>query len=332
MIAEPELMGRNILIVDDLPDNLRLLSKMLTQQGYKVRKAINGEMAIASCTAQPPDLILLDINMPGMNGYQVCDVLKSSSMTAQIPIIFLSTLDEANHKLQAFKSGGLDYITKPFQVEEVLARVEHQLSLCYQQNKLKEELEQLKQEVNQRQQTQQNLERLVTVDELTQLSNRRHFNDYLKQEWKRLFSLPFYTGGYPQALSLILADVDYFKLYNDTYGHLKGDQSLQKVAQAMKQVVTYSGSLVARYGGEEFAIILPNASSDYALQVAELIRVQVKALKIPHSQSIVSSYVTVSLGIACRFPDSDLSPEDLISSADKALYHAKQQGRNSVYR
>ncbi|WP_318731345.1 MULTISPECIES: diguanylate cyclase domain-containing protein [unclassified Roseofilum] len=332
MIAEPELMGRNILIVDDLPDNLRLLSKMLTQQGYKVRKAINGEMAIASCTAQPPDLILLDINMPGMNGYQVCDVLKSSSMTAQIPIIFLSALDEANHKLQAFKSGGLDYITKPFQVEEVLARVEHQLSLCYQQNKLKEELEQLKQEVNQRQQTQQNLERLVTVDELTQLSNRRHFNDYLKQEWKRLFSLPFYTGGYPQALSLILADVDYFKLYNDTYGHLKGDQSLQKVAQAMKQVVTYSGSLVARYGGEEFAIILPNASSDYALQVAELIRVQVKALKIPHSQSIVSSYVTVSLGIACRFPDSDLSPEDLISSADKALYHAKQQGRNSVYR
>ncbi|HBR00057.1 MAG: diguanylate cyclase [Roseofilum sp. Belize BBD 4] len=325
-------MGRNILIVDDLPDNLRLLSKMLTQQGYKVRKAINGEMAIASCTAQPPDLILLDINMPGMNGYQVCDVLKSSSMTAQIPIIFLSALDEANHKLQAFKSGGLDYITKPFQVEEVLARVEHQLSLCYQQNKLKEELEQLKQEVNQRQQTQQNLERLVTVDELTQLSNRRHFNDYLKQEWKRLFSLPFYTGGYPQALSLILADVDYFKLYNDTYGHLKGDQSLQKVAQAMKQVVTYSGSLVARYGGEEFAIILPNASSDYALQVAELIRVQVKALKIPHSQSIVSSYVTVSLGIACRFPDSDLSPEDLISSADKALYHAKQQGRNSVYR
>ncbi|WP_318729701.1 diguanylate cyclase domain-containing protein [Roseofilum sp. Guam] len=332
MIAEPELMGRNILIVDDLPDNLRLLSKMLTQQGYKVRKAINGEMAIASCTAQPPDLILLDINMPGMNGYQVCDTLKSSPMTAQIPIIFLSALDEANHKLQAFKSGGLDYITKPFQVEEVLARVEHQLSLCYQQNKLKEELEQLKEEVNQRQQTQQNLERLVTVDELTQLSNRRHFNDYLKQEWKRLFSLPSYTGGYPQALSLILADVDYFKLYNDTYGHLKGDQCLQKVAQAMKQVVTYSGSLVARYGGEEFAVILPNASSDYALQVAELIRMQVKALKIPHSQSIVSSYVTVSLGVACRFPDSDLSPEDLISSADKALYHAKQQGRNSVFR
>ncbi|MBP0029732.1 MAG: diguanylate cyclase [Roseofilum sp. Guam] len=325
-------MGRNILIVDDLPDNLRLLSKMLTQQGYKVRKAINGEMAIASCTAQPPDLILLDINMPGMNGYQVCDTLKSSPMTAQIPIIFLSALDEANHKLQAFKSGGLDYITKPFQVEEVLARVEHQLSLCYQQNKLKEELEQLKEEVNQRQQTQQNLERLVTVDELTQLSNRRHFNDYLKQEWKRLFSLPSYTGGYPQALSLILADVDYFKLYNDTYGHLKGDQCLQKVAQAMKQVVTYSGSLVARYGGEEFAVILPNASSDYALQVAELIRMQVKALKIPHSQSIVSSYVTVSLGVACRFPDSDLSPEDLISSADKALYHAKQQGRNSVFR
>ncbi|MDB9520112.1 diguanylate cyclase [Roseofilum reptotaenium CS-1145] len=332
MIAELELMGRNILIVDDLPDNLRLLSKMLTQQGYKVRKALNGEMAIASCTAQPPDLILLDINMPGMNGYQVCDALKSSPMTAQIPIIFLSALDEANHKLQAFKSGGLDYITKPFQVEEVLARVEHQLSLCYQQNKLKEELEQLKEEVNQRQQTQQNLERLVTVDELTQLSNRRHFNDYLKQEWKRLFSLPSYTGGYPQALSLILADVDYFKLYNDTYGHLKGDQCLQKVAQAMKQVVTYSGSLVARYGGEEFAVILPNASSDYALQVAELIRMQVKALKIPHSQSIVSSYVTVSLGVACRFPDSDLSPEDLISSADKALYHAKQQGRNSVFR
>ncbi|MDJ1176736.1 diguanylate cyclase domain-containing protein [Roseofilum capinflatum] len=332
MTTTLEPMGGDILIVDDLPDNLRLLSQMLTQQGYKVRKAINGEMAIASCTAQLPDLILLDINMPGMNGYQVCDRLKASPTTAEIPIIFLSALDEANHKLQAFKSGGLDYITKPFQVEEVLARVEHQLSLCCQQKKLKEELQKLKQEVNQQQQTQQNLERLVTLDELTQLSNRRHFNDYLQQEWKRLFSLPAYSSRYSQALSLILADVDYFKLYNDTYGHVKGDQCLQKVAQAMQRVVTHSGALVARYGGEEFAVILPNASSDYALQVAELIRLEVENLKIPHSQSNVSSYVTVSLGVACRFPDSDLSPEDLIASADQALYHAKQQGRNSVYR
>ncbi|MDJ1179274.1 diguanylate cyclase [Roseofilum sp. BLCC_M91] len=332
MTTESEPMGGDILIVDDLPDNLRLLSQMLTQQGYKVRKAINGEMAIASCTAQLPDLILLDINMPGMNGYQVCDRLKASPMTAEIPIIFLSALDEANHKLQAFKSGGLDYITKPFQVEEVLARVEHQITLCCQQKKLKEELQKLKQEVNQQQQTQQNLERLVTLDELTQLSNRRHFNDYLKQEWKRLFSLPSYTRGYSQALSLILADVDYFKLYNDTYGHVKGDRCLQRVAQTMKRVVTHSGALVARYGGEEFAVILPNASSDYALQVAELIRVEVEALNIPHRQSQVSSYVTVSLGVACRFPNSDLSPEDLIASADRSLYHAKQQGRNSVYR
>jgi len=332
MTTEPQFGGANILIVDDMPDNLRLLSKMLTQQGYKVRKAIHGEMAIASCTAQPPDLILLDINMPGMNGYEVCDTLKASPLTAEIPIIFLSALDEANHKLQAFKSGGLDYITKPFQVEEVLARVRHQLSLCGQQKQLKDELQKLKQEVSQRQEKQQNLERLVTLDELTQLSNRRHFNDYLNQEWKRLFSLTSYTTGYPQALSLILADVDYFKLYNDTYGHLKGDRCLQSVAQAMKQVVNHPGSLVARYGGEEFAIILPNASSDYALQVAELIRLQVETLKLPHAQSQVNPYVTVSLGVACRFPDSDLSPEDLISSADRALYCAKQQGRNSVYR
>ncbi len=332
MSLSTDLAGRDILIVDDMPDNLRLLSKMLSEQGYKVRKALNGEMAIASCQADPPDLILLDINMPGMDGYQVCDALKAAINTQEIPIIFLSASDETNHKLLAFERGGLDYITKPFQVEEVLARVQHQLTLFIQQQNLKEQLKKLQEEVTIQQKNKENLERLVIIDDLTQLSNRRHFNDYLHQEWQRVLSLPPHSQSYPQPLSLILADVDYFKLYNDTYGHVSGDECLQKVAQTMKSVVNHSNALVARYGGEEFAIILPNASSDYALQVAELIRTQIQQLQIPHRQSQVSAYVTVSLGVASRFPNLDLSPEELIASADKALYYAKQKGRNSVYR
>ncbi|MDJ1185061.1 diguanylate cyclase domain-containing protein [Roseofilum casamattae] len=330
MIASTNLVGRDILIVDDMPDNLRLLSTMLTEEGYKVRKALNGQRAIASCRAHPPDLILLDINMPGMNGYQVCEMLKSHPKTAEIPIIFLSALDEATNKLLAFERGALDYISKPFQVQEVLARVRHQLSFFLRQQCLQEELYRLRQEVTRQEKTKKDLERLAIVDELTQLSNRRHFNDYLQQEWER--SLALDSTENPQPLSLILADVDYFKLYNDTYGHVTGDECLQSVANIMKKVVQYSAALVARYGGEEFAIILPNASSEYALQVADLIRSNIEGLRIPHARSQVSDRVTVSLGVASRLPSSDLSPEHLIASADRALYYAKQHGRNRVYR
>lgn len=167
------------------------------------------------------------------------------------------------------------------------------------------------------------LENLASTDDLTQLINRRYFNKYLEREWDRQTKLK-------KELSLILCDVDYFKRYNDTYGHQSGDECLQQVAQALHQAVR-ANDLVARYGGEKFAIILPNANAQIATQVAQRICFEVKALQIPHAQSHVSPYVTLSCGIACTFPEGKSLPQDLIATADRALYEAKEQGRDRVY-
>ncbi|BAZ31965.1 response regulator receiver modulated diguanylate cyclase [Cylindrospermum sp. NIES-4074] len=220
-----------ILLVDDTPDNLRLLSKMLESQGFKVRKTVSGKMAIQAAKIEPPDLILLDINMPEINGYEVCRQLKSQEETAKIPIIFISALDQATDKVMAFEIGGVDYITKPFQESEVLARVKNQFIISRQQQQLIVQNQQLQQEILERQRAEEalvlanhQLNLFALLDGLTGVANRRKFDEFLNLEWQRLFreQLP---------LSLLLCDVDFFKNYNDTYGHLAGDHCLQQVAK-----------------------------------------------------------------------------------------------------
>ncbi|AFZ58752.1 PleD family two-component system response regulator [Anabaena cylindrica FACHB-243] len=319
-----------ILIVDDNPDNLRLLSKMLESKGFKVKKTVSGQVAIQAAKIEPPDLILLDINMPDINGYEVCRQLKSQPETANIPIIFISALDQTTDKIMAFEIGGVDYITKPFQELEVLARVKNQLIIYQQHRQLIVQNQQLQAEIKERQRIEEallavnhQLQLFAILDGLTGVANRRKFDEYLNLEWQRLSreNLP---------LSLLLCDVDFFKNYNDTYGHLSGDYCLQQIAKTLKSSVKYPTDLLARYGGEEFAVILSNTNFQEAVGVAEEIRQEVYNLKIPHAQSRVDKFVTVSIGVTTIFPNIETIPNTLIEIVDQALYTAKAQGRNRI--
>lgn len=319
----------SILIVDDTPENLRLLSNLLAKKGYEVRAALNGRMALMAVQAVLPELILLDVCMPYMDGYEVCKRLKANAMTRDIPIIFVSALDGVIDKLKAFGVGGVDYITKPFHIAEVLARVETHLTLRRLQCQLQVQNELLQREICVRltaeaalQTANLELQRLAHLDGLTQVPNRRSFDEQIHHEWQRLCREQ-------QPLSLLLCDVDYFKLYNDYYGHQQGDICLKQIAFTISLQTKRPGDFVARYGGEEFAIILPNTSKDGAMHIAELIRAAVESLQIPHLASPVSPYATISTGVASVVPRFDRFPEDLIEAADRALYDAKLSGRNA---
>lgn len=327
--AEIKASRINLLIVDDHLDNVRSLAFLLSESGYRVRKATSGEIALETIQVAQPDLVLLDIRMPEMDGYEVCEQLKANADTRSIPVIFLSALSDADDKVKAFAVGGADYITKPFQAEEVLARVQHQITILRQQQQLAAQNYQLQQEIQQRQQAeaklqQANLElqRIANTDSLTQIPNRRCFDESLEQEWQRL-------RREQQPLSLVLCDIDYFKHYNDCYGHPAGDACLQQVAQAIFRCIKRPADIVARYGGEEFAIILPSTDQLGAITVVEAIQQTLQALQIPHAGSAVADYITLSLGIACFIPTLNSSWQELIDAADTALYQAKQQGRNT---
>lgn len=325
----------SILIVDDQLDNLRVLSTILAKEGYNVRKALNGQMALTAVKTLPPDLILLDINMPEMDGYEVCERLKADPANCNIPVIFISILDDVLDKIKGIKVGGADYITKPFQFEEVIARVQNQLTIQRLQRELRETNQKLSEqnallllEIEKRvkvesalQTANDKLRELVWVDSLTQVSNRRFLDDYLQREWQR-------SAREQLPLSFILCDLDCFKSYNDTYGHVAGDDCLRKVARAICYAVRRPADLVARFGGEEFAVVLPNTNFHGAVRVAENVRLRVKELKIPHSSSFVKNYITLSMGIATKVPVNPSLPETLIAASDKALYQAKLQGRN----
>lgn len=329
----PEALPKkdSVLVIDDTPPNLHLLTSMLTRKGYEVSGVSDALTALSTVQTTMPDLVLLDINMPNMNGFQVCEQLKSLDSTRDIPVIFISARDEVLDKVKAFAVGGVDYITKPFQIAEVLARVENQIALRKLQKKLQEQNERLKQEINSRiiaetllQEANEKLGRLVNLDGLTQLANRRCFDEYLDQEWHRLARehLP---------LSLIMCDIDFFKNYNDTYGHVVGDDCLRKVSLLIKQSVRRPADLAARYGGEEFVVVLPNTDIEGSMAIAEIIRHGLRELAIPHEDSAVSQLVTLSMGVTSLVPMVDSHPSMLLTAADYALYRAKELGRNQTY-
>ena len=320
-----------ILVVDDTPPNLQLLLTMLTRKGYQVCGVRDGDTALSNINDKLPDLVLLDINMPNMNGFQVCQEIKKSDRTRSVPVIFISARDEVLDKVQAFAVGGVDYITKPFQIAEVLARVENQLTLRRLQKQLQDQNEILKQEIHNRlivetmlKEANVQLERLVNIDGLTQLANRRCFDDYLMQEWQRL-------AREKQPLSLIMCDIDFFKNYNDTYGHVAGDDCLKQVSTMIKTTINRPADLAARYGGEEFVIVLPNTDIEGGIQIANNLRQKLAELSIPHEDSRVSEFVTLSMGVTCMIPILDSPPSVLLTSADYALYRAKELGRNQTY-
>ena len=449
---------REILVVDDTPNNLRLLLRALSGEGYRVRCAKSAAMAMTSLETALPDLVLLDIRMPQINGYEFCQQIKASSRTRDIPIMFLSALNDAENKVRAFDLGGVDYIAKPFEVGEVLARVRYQLQVQQQRRQLQVENNRLRQENVEQQQSIGRLEgayrllsqvlnsladgiaafravrnqrgqiedfrcllgngaladwvgrspaelagatlsellvnhpnddvfdlfiqvveqheslhyellcepdgeiplwfeliasrlgdglvaclkditqykqvvaqmqtminelQILTLqDGLTQVANRRAFDQYLKSEWQRLTRIQ-------QPLSLIMADIDRFKRFNDLCGHAVGDECLRQVAGAIAAVVKRPADLVARYGGEEFAILLPHTNLPGAAQVAEQVRAAIANLRlaVPRSEC---ERVSVSLGVSSQIPSPTGSQERLLAEADNALYRAKEKGGNQI--
>lgn len=291
-----------ILIVDDVPKNLQVLGKILLNEGYKVLIAQNGTKAIDIAKKTLPSLILLDVMMPEMDGYETCRQLKKLSGVSDIPIIFVTAISEAEDIVKGFEIGASDYITKPFNAAVLLARVKIHLTL-YQQKKT--------------------LQTLSELDGLTKIANRRCFDNFLNQQWNWAI-----RNDHP--IAMILIDIDYFKRYNDTYGHLQGDEVLISVAKELKTVFQRSTDLTARYGGEEFAVILSNLNIDAACDMAKIFCKKIESLQIPHKSSEINKYLTVSIGAASIKPTKDDKGEILIQKADRNLYHSKNNGRNRV--
>ncbi len=295
---------QRVLIVDDEPINIKLLAQALSPK-YHVKTAISGEKALKVATSeQPPDLILLDILMPQMDGFEVCRRLKEDPRSKDIPVVFITGKSSARDEERGLDLGAVDYITKPFRLPIVLARVRNHLEL-----KRKNDL----------------LEQMVFIDALTGVANRRRLDEVFESEWLRARRNRRY-------LSVIILDVDFFKPYNDNYGHMVGDECLKQVAAALMQGLKRPADFVARYGGEEFAVVLPECDQDSAFAVAEQLRLAVEALAIPHQYSGCADHVTVSLGIAGEIPSLNGDVAQLIARADQALYQAKETGRNCTQR
>jgi diguanylate cyclase (GGDEF)-like protein len=311
------LFSRVVLIVDDNPTNLSVLSLALKSAGYKTRVAMDGVSAIEQVQEDPPSLILLDIQMPGIDGFETCIRLKANPAIRDIPVIFITASADLDQKVKGLSLGAVDYITKPFQQEEVLARVKVHMELRFLTQKVQEQAIAL-------QKANQELHRLANLDGLTAVANRRRFDEYLDQEWWR-------SQREQTPLSLILCDIDYFKNYNDYYGHQAGDVCLKRVAQSIHECLKRPADLVTRYGGEEFAIILPNTSPEGAVHVAQLIQTTVRELSISHHHSQIGSFITLSLGVSSQIPNGDCDAHSLVAATDKALYIAKSEGRNTFH-
>lgn len=311
----------NILVVDDTLDNLRLLNDLLTREGYRVRPVPNGKVALAAAQADPPDLILLDIMMQGMDGFEVCQHLKAGEETAEVPVIFLSALSDLTDKVKAFSTGGVDYIIKPFQAEEVLMRVHTHITIRHLQQSLEEKNAQLELEISERKRAQEELERIASTDPLTNIYNRRRFFMLAEAEFRK-------AQRYGRPLSVLVFDVDLFKKVNDTYGHGMGDQALIHIAH-LARVTARDADVVARLGGEEFAVLLPETSRTDGRRAAERLRQMIE--KTPCQPDGQAVNLTVSIGVA----DNHYEPapthfEQILTWADRALYVAKDSGRNCV--
>ena len=297
-----EFRKQIILIVDDEPSNNRILVELL-RSDYITLVATNGSTAIQIALSDtPPDLILLDVIMPDMDGFEVCRRLKADSRTNSIPIIFITAKDSELDEVNGFELGAVDYISKPFSATIVKARVNTHAQLKKHSDFM---------------------ESLSFHDCLTKISNRRKFDEYLQTAWE-------FAVRERSPLSLILADIDYFKLFNDHYGHQAGDDCLIQVAEKLASSLTRKIELITRYGGEEFACILPKSKAVYAAKVAETFRENILSLRIPHAYSSVGSFVTISLGAATIVPERTTSHIALVKAADEALYLAKNSGRNKV--
>lgn len=310
-----------VLIVEDDPFNRDILFKILSYQGFQVHAVSSGEDALIQLEQLSIDLILLDIMMTGLDGFETCQAIKSNPQTSDIPIIFMTALSNTENKVKGLSLGAVDYITKPFHPAEVIARVKTHLSLRATAKALQAEVHRHKQTVQKLEKANHALYRLANLDGLTQVANRYCFDESLSEEWFRL-------AREKQPIGIVLCDVDHFKVYNDHYGHQAGDECLRKIARAIYQSARRPADLVARYGGEEFVVLLPATGQKGVEHVAETICQAIRGLQIPHEQSKSHTIVTISVGGCSLVPEIAQPPNRVLELADKALYQAKSQGRN----
>jgi len=295
-------LGRGrILVVDDQPVNIRALYGLLRDE-HDVFMATSGEQALELCQQQQPDLILLDVIMPGMNGHEVCRQLKANPATAAIPVIFITGQNDEKDEVLGLELGAADFISKPFNPVVVQARVKIQLTQKFQADLLRA---------------------TALKDELTGVANRRKFEEELQLHWRQCMRVKV-------PLSLILIDVDHFKKYNDFYGHVLGDVCLRKVGQTLHQVLNRPFDSLSRYGGEEFVCLLPQTDADGALTVARAMLASVLEQRIEHAAVGEGQIVTISLGVATLIPTPNMDLQALIQAADEQLYEAKRAGRARV--
>ncbi|MCS0584547.1 diguanylate cyclase [Massilia pinisoli] len=409
-----------ILIVDDAPDNLGVLRSMMLRQGYQTFVATSGDRALDIAQRVKPDVILLDVVMPGLDGLETCRRLKAHPATARIPVIFMSARGDTADIVAGFDTGAADYIPKPLRLEEVCARVRAQLRLRSSTDTQSEQADRLRTIVNSmdqglliveacgrvqyanpacdrylgyapeelvglslkdlldcpeagccegldaigngtrevkirhrdgglramdltmtpmhatdglfvallhdithHKQSEDALQRAALLDPLTKIANRRHFDAFLEKEWQRAIRNA-------QPLSLVVLDVDHFKLYNDTLGHAAGDVCLQRVARTLQDHAARPTDLAARYGGEEFVLLFAETPAENAARLAEMIRTAVEAQEIPNPRSPTSTWLTVSVGVATIVPTQLDAIDNLFVCADRAMYAAKAGGRNRV--
>jgi len=290
-----------LLVVDDQPIHIQVLYENF-KDDCQIFMATSGQQALEICRKNPPDLILLDIVMPGMDGFEVARQLKSDVLTKNTPVIFLTASNDSDQEIQGLALGAVDFIVKPVNIPVVRARVKAHLLLKYQSDIL---------------------QRWAFWDGLTGVYNRRYFDQQLPLEMARSLRTQ-------QPMALIMLDIDFFKRLNDRYGHLVGDDSLRLVANAVKAKFKRPGDLVARYGGEEFACILPETGFAAAMLLANELEQLVRELHIPNEDSDVAEVLTISIGVAGLSGDTEFNVEDLLKNADQQLYRAKHSGRGQV--
>ncbi len=305
-----------ILIVDDDLFMRKILLRYLERENYRVVEAENGMEALKLYKEHQPDMILLDAMMPVLDGFECCSQLQKLPDGDHTPVLIITALEDRESVDRAYDVGASDYITKPIHWAVLRQRVRRLLDQANLRTQLEAANQQLAVVVEE-------LRRLVSIDALTQVANRRCLDEYLEQECRR-------SHREQQPISLVLCDIDFFKNYNDNYGHQEGDYCLKQVAQAISKCTNRPADLVARYGGEEFAIVLPNTDAEGGMSVALRATEIVRSLKLTHNFSKVANYVTISCGVATLFLFNELQVVNLIKSADLALYLAKSEGRNCV--
>ena len=304
-----------ILLAEDSKTNQILISAYIEEAGHEIEIAQNGQEAIDQFTHERPDLVLMDMIMPVKDGIEAAQEIRAlcEQDGDWVPIIFLSAMSESKDIVRGIDAGGDDYLTKP--VEDVVLHAK--LRAMQRISDMRHQLQQANHE----------LRMMAVKDGLTGIANRRHFDEVLTKELKRAMR----SGT---SVSLVMCDIDFFKPYNDNYGHQAGDDCLKYVARTMAKVSKRPGDLVARYGGEEFGVILPETDLAGVQVIAEAVRAAVDQLNLSHNYSLATDHVTISCGVATVSPsiDDDITvmAKQLIKTADKGLYQAKDQGRNQV--